>query len=280
MKILDRYALATLKWFRVDNQPPKGLSALDPEEVWQPDKAELLLKFSWWAFVQFLVFCFLLAATMHIDIPFIPDWMEGWSRKITEWFHWVPGMGLRVDFFSWNIQILPWLGLLAEVVTTMPAFLLKLDIRTRWYFADAEGVGCREGLWTVVEKYTTWRNVQAITLSQGPLQSFCHMANITIRAAGADETDDDMGPKRAIVFRNIANGKQVYQGLLARFENQTTPAALAPVSPQGDVMEAALAILAESRALRQMLVPPEKETALSTEPPTGSDNQDANATTE
>jgi membrane protein YdbS with pleckstrin-like domain len=80
------------------------------------------------------------------------------------------------------------LALPALLLVVLPDILVYLAIRLRfdttWYVMSDRSIRIRRGIWVIQEITITFENVQNVSVSQGPLQRYFGIADVTIQTAG------------------------------------------------------------------------------------------------
>ncbi len=151
--------------------------------------------------------------------------------------------------------------------------MVRFDYEMRWYIVTDRSLRIRYGIQQVREMTMTFANIQQITVKQGPLQRLLGIADLQVRTAGGgsgnssahsgsqSDTTDSM---HAGFFRGVANATEIRDLMLARLRHWQDaglgdPDDVAPVMEAGateqdeSALEAAGRVLAEARALRQLV---------------------------
>lgn len=179
-------------------------------------------------------------------------------------------------------------GFLLQLPVTF--LLLRLDYRYRWYLVTDRSLRIREGILHVREQTMSFANVQNLSTEQGPLQRLFGIADLKVRTAGGGGKGEGQGgetKKKDLhlgYFRGVDDAEGIRDLILARLRGVrdaglgdpdepaggTAPEASAPVgaahgepssSRPAPALEAARELLAEARALRAALAPPERSGA-------------------
>jgi hypothetical protein len=160
--------------------------------------------------------------------------------------------------------------------------MLYLDYDYRWYILTDRSLRIREGLMRIDERTMTFSNIQNVTVRQGPLQRLLGISDLEVSTAGGGSTsggkqhDSGVGGALQAVpagrnlhqayFRGVANPAEIRDAILVHLrgvrgsglgdpeEAQDLRPAAASVSPGPDVLQAALRVLEETRAVRQALI--------------------------
>jgi membrane protein YdbS with pleckstrin-like domain len=173
-------------------------------------------------------------------------------------------------------------------------YLLRLDYHYRWYLVTDRSLRIREGVVQVREQTMSFANVQNLSTEQGPLQRLFGIADLKVRTAGGggrSEGEHGETKKKDLhlgYFRGVDDAEGIRDLILARLRGlrdaglgdpdeppgELEAEAVAPIgaalgaalgepSPRAPVpaLEAARELLAEARALRAALAPPERSGA-------------------
>jgi membrane protein YdbS with pleckstrin-like domain len=152
--------------------------------------------------------------------------------------------------------------------------LVRFDYELRWYIITDRSLRIRYGIQQVREMTMSFANIQQITIQQGPLQRLLGIADLQVRTAGGgsgDSTGDASGKERGHsmhlgYFRGVENAEEIRDLMLTRLRQwqdtglgdpddlRRTELAVADShqDPQNAVVEAALRVLDEARALRHL----------------------------
>ena len=85
-------------------------------------------------------------------------------------------------------------ALIIAIVPDIAAYVaLHLRYDTTWYVMSDRSIRLRRGIWIIQEITITFENVQNVSVSQGPLQRYFGIADLTIQTAGGG----GMGPHGA-----------------------------------------------------------------------------------
>lgn len=163
-------------------------------------------------------------------------------------------------------EILGWITLLLEIPFTFA--LLRLDYELRWYIVTDRSLRIREGITKVVEKTMTFRNIQNISIRQGPLQRLLGIADLEVRTAGGGGSGPGGESKRdgftedmhVAYFRGVDNAAEIRDLIRERLGRQRDgglgdPEDRARPAPPWDAatVAAARAVLVEARELRRAM---------------------------
>ncbi len=144
-------------WFRVPQRPPV-LPRQEGEAVESFRPAEGFLRYLKLQFWIWLVV---------IDLSILIGWIAITASA--------PGIGLLLALPALALAVVP------DVVAYV-AIHLRYD--TTWYVMSDRSLRIRRGIWIIHETTITFENVQNVTLSQGPLQRWFGIGNVTVDTAG------------------------------------------------------------------------------------------------
>ncbi len=147
-------------------------------------------------------------------------------------------------------------GFIAQAVGSF--ILLRLDFEQRWYIVSDRSLRIREGIVRLHEKTMTFANVQHVAIRQGPLQRLLGIADLEVRTAGGQASDEEEGGKitdlHVAYFRGIANAGAVRDAIRHRLHAHRDAGLGDPDddhhSSAHPLLAAAMALRAEARALR------------------------------
>jgi hypothetical protein len=134
-----------------------------------------------------------------------------------------------------------------------------LDYKRRWYLVTDRSLRIREGVWTLHERTMSFANVQNLEIRQGPIARLLDLASLEVRSAGGggqaraggDAKHSGLGDDLHVAhFRGVDNAEEIRDLILARLRG-IRGAGLGDPDDARD--HAALAVLAEARALRAAL---------------------------
>ena len=161
----------------------------------------------------------------------------------------------------------------AQLLVTYAA--LRLDFDQRWYIVTDRSLRLRSGVWQVQELTMSFANLQQVSISQGPLQRLLGLSDLRVQTAGGGGGDAHEGKQTSLhlaEFHGVENAAEIRDLILARLrlfraaglgdpedhrhEQTVSPGPPAPAHPpvaSAETLDAARALLAEARALRQAL---------------------------
>lgn len=246
-----------LGWLRVPTDVPKGLC---PDGVaWHthPSNNIIFPSLVNWSIAQFFALLFLggyygiKSAPDILMVSVFGEIVGNIDRGLSN----IPYYSI-MEIFPKNVFGIPFgmLTFLVEAVVTLALVMMQLRVHSSWYYYDAGGVGSREGINTVREKYIPFANIQTIRLKQGIIGGIFGYGRVEIITAGGDKQDDSKdAPKRAIFMRDVDKPAEVYnllQDKLRAFQNQEQQKQSKPVPKQEiTTLDAAKALLNEAKAL-------------------------------
>ena len=250
----QRFLNTLFRWLHLPLDPPAGMGGKEALWVAHPSRKSLRLRWFFWFLAQGSALLFLLAYSFRwspFDFPFLD--------LLDEFFEWWTFLGL--DSRQWGFPVgalFAWSGFLLGLSTTFLRLWSRIDLQSKWYFFDEQGVGSREGLFTLREKYMAWNKIQTLSLKRSFTQSPWGLATIKIHPAGGDKTTDDgKNMARAIVFHDLDDPETCYRELLRRQKAVRAgqePEERAVEPPNGErVLRAARRLLEETKALRRSL---------------------------
>ncbi|HSN67795.1 MAG TPA: PH domain-containing protein [Thermoanaerobaculia bacterium] len=165
-------------------------------------------------------------------------------------------------------EIVGWITLAFQIPFTFA--ILRLDYEMRWYIVTDRSLRIREGVASVVEKTMTFRNIQQISIRQGPIQRALGIADVEVRTAGGGASSSKEGKSHgagdemhAAAFRGVDNATEIRDVITERVrlyrdsglgdpDDARGPAASSALAGEA-ALAAAAELLAEARALRHAL---------------------------
>lgn len=151
-----------------------------------------------------------------------------------------------------GVLLVAWSAFAIAAVLTFLA--RRLNFRLRWYIVTDRSLRLRSGIFTVDELTMTYRNIQEIRVTSGPLQHALGLATVEVHAAGGGGDAKHGGGGHVGRLEGLSNANDIRDLMVDRLR-QYRDAGLGDtphVEPARDVSEAAAArrMLAEARALR------------------------------
>jgi uncharacterized membrane protein YdbT with pleckstrin-like domain len=152
----------------------------------------------------------------------------------------------------------------AQALTSL--VLLRLDFEQRWYLVSDRSMRIREGLVRMHEKTMTFANVQHVAIRQGPLQRLLGIADLQVRTAGGggggeEENQEAKDDLHIAYFRGFADAPRIRDTIRERLRrhadaglgdpDDVAPALTRGADPGAALVQAARALAAEARGLRQ-----------------------------
>ena len=149
--------------------------------------------------------------------------------------------------------------------------LVRLDYEMRWYIVTDRSLRIRTGVWNVRESTLTFANIQQISVGQGPLQRLLGIYDLEVTTAGGGGGGGGHHSQLGALgesmhrgfFHGIDNAPEVRELMLERLRHLRDTGLGDPdeahheeaKAPQftSDLVEAARALLRETRTLRQVI---------------------------
>lgn len=149
-----------------------------------------------------------------------------------------------------------WLLFAVSAVVTFLA--RRLNFRLRWYIVTDRSLRIRRGVFAVEELTMTYRNVQEIRVTAGPLQHALGLATVEVHAAGGGGGDPKhRGSGHVGRLEGLSNANEIRDLMVERLR-QYRDAGLGDIAHaeparESSELEAARRMLDEARALRLSL---------------------------
>ncbi len=162
--------------------------------------------------------------------------------------------------FIWRV-VEPVLFLLFALSAFITFFSQRLNYRLRWYIVTDHCLRIRSGILAIEELTMTFSNIQEIRVSAGPLQNLLKIADVEVRSAGGGlgtrpGKNRDGGHKGS--FQGVSNASAIRDLMIERLR-QYRDSGLGEAAPEKPVenqtLDAARAVLAEAKSLRERLAP-------------------------
>jgi membrane protein YdbS with pleckstrin-like domain len=162
-----------------------------------------------------------------------------------------------VRFLLLGLLVLAWTTFVAGLIVTFLA--RRLNFRMRWYIVTDRSLRIRSGVFAVKELTMTYRNIQEIRVTAGPLQHALGLATVEVHAAGGGGDAKHGGGGHVGRLEGLSNANEIRDMMVERLR-QYRDSGLGDtphVEPTGGAPAAvaAQAMLDEVRALRAVLVP-------------------------
>lgn len=189
---------------------------------------------------------------------------EGWAIGVAVVTIFFPFLIPNIWIFNWLVtdwmHVIEWIFLLMlPLILPVTFAFLYLDYRNRWYVLTDRSLRIREGVWTVREMTISLANVQNVSMSQGPIQRLCGIANVEVATAGGGDIEIGEGESmHRGTLRGVADASEVRDRIMRSWQEarqrQSEPAATvaSPVS-ESPLVLSARALAAEASALRQQV---------------------------
>ena len=140
---------------------------------------------------------------------------------------------------------------------TLTFLARRLNFRLRWYIVTDRSLRIRSGVFAVTELTMTYRNVQEIRVTAGPLQHALGLATVEVHAAGGGGDPKHGGGGHVGRLEGLSNATEIRDVMVERLR-QYRDSGLGDVVPAGAALQvselaAARVMLDEARALRACL---------------------------
>jgi membrane protein YdbS with pleckstrin-like domain len=166
-----------------------------------------------------------------------------------------------VDIALLILLPLAWLAWLAGVIITFVS--RRINFRLRWYVVTDRSLRIRSGVFSIKELTMTYRNVQEIRVTAGPLENAMGLATVEVHAAGggrsAGSSSKQGGGGHVGKLEGLANANEIRDLIAARLRRYRD-AGLGDPLPNvsaiaGDAasIDAAKHVLQEAKGLRAVL---------------------------
>jgi membrane protein YdbS with pleckstrin-like domain len=156
-----------------------------------------------------------------------------------------------------GVLVVAWAVFALGLVVTFLA--RRINFRMRWYIVTDRSLRIRSGVFAVRELTMTYRNIQEIRVTAGPLQNALGLATVEVHAAGGG-SDGKRGGGHVGKLEGLSNANEIRDLMVERLR-QYRDSGLGDTphieSVGGSEAEAgaAQAMLDEVRALRAVLAP-------------------------
>lgn len=167
------------------------------------------------------------------------------------------------DYWLWIIGLL--MAAFAAVPLLIRLLTLRLDYEFRWYMVTDSGLRIREGIAQVHEITMAFKNIQNITISQGPIQRLLGISDLVVQTAGGSSGAAQGNQGQGVVsshtgyFRGVDNAEEIRDMMMARLreaKQDSKPAAVRPTrgeSKRSALSRPALAALREAAGEASLL---------------------------
>ena len=145
---------------------------------------------------------------------------------------------------------------------------VRIDYAQRWYMVTDRSLRLRWGVVKIQETTMSFANLQQVSVHQGPLQRFLKIADVEVRSAGGGSGEEEQGgdSMHRSVFHAVEKAPEIRDLILTRLKRfrqaglgepddaKDQPAeSVPPEKVDGNALDAAQELLAETRALRTEL---------------------------
>lgn len=99
---------------------------------------------------------------------------------------------------------------------------LRLDYEFRWYMITDSGLRIREGIMSVHEITMAFKNIQNVTINQGPLQRLLGISDLVVQTAGGSTVATQGSQQQGVVsshtgyFRGVDNAEEIRDMMMTR----------------------------------------------------------------
>lgn len=276
-----------LAFLRVSERPDPPPGSLETLRIFQPSRRYLYYSVARWLPGQIGTFLGLVASLAFLgalDSGLIP------FGEITQVVDFLADLEIEAGSFTANglflvnlFEILAVGTFLVQLVVS--AFLLKLSWETRWYMVGDEAIRIRHGLWNLREQTMSIKNIQNLSIRQGPIQRLFGISDLEVRTAGGGSSDPEAEAAFAAIgivgaldenqhhighFVGVDDAEEIRQHLRSRLvrvkgtglgDDEDDDDAATDVLPgsgggsvSAEVFRAAQSLRDEARALRRALI--------------------------
>jgi uncharacterized membrane protein YdbT with pleckstrin-like domain len=235
---LSRIELWVQSVMRVPPYPQAPEGSPESIQVFRAGSNYYTLCLLLWFLSHFFALVVLVVAHFVVSLA-APD-MPGWARIL-----WRSAEGLAV------------LALITSTVFSY--FSQRLNYDLRWYIVTDRSLRIRSGIVNVQELTMTFSNIQEIRVNAGPLQNFLKLADVEVQSAGGGSKD---GGGHIGRFKSVSNANAIRDLMVERLR-QYRDSGLGELGARrglesdhaesAQAIDAARAVLAEARALREQL---------------------------
>lgn len=213
-------------------QPPEG----SPEsiQVFQPGRNYYTFCLLLWFLSHLFVLIALLAVHFLVSKPFVS--MPEWAK------------------IAWrSIEVVVALAFTTSAIFTFLS--QRLNYALCWYMITDRSLRIRTGVFSVQELTMTFSNIQEIRVTAGPLQNLLKLADVEVQSAGGGSEKGASGHTGR--FKGVSNANAIRDLMVERLRQYRDSGLGDPAPHNGTAsdhaMDAARAVLAEARALREQL---------------------------
>ena len=189
-----------------------------------------------------------------------------WSLKLMRM---APGSSMML------MKVVETVGVLVFVLQLpITWWMLRLEYLQRWYMVTDRSLRLRSGIVKIQETTMSFANLQQVSVHQGPVQRLMRLADVKVQSAGGGGKNDEeeKDSMHLSTFQSVDNAPEIRDLILERLkqfrqaglgdpddpghESMDTSGASPPVPNEdgaGTAIDAARAVLAEARALKEAL---------------------------
>lgn len=211
-------------------QPPEG--ARDSIQVFHAGRNYYMWCLLVWALSHVLILIALVGAY---------EFISQFHSRMPEWAHIV-----------W--RVVEWFAVLAFAMSLVFTFFSqRLNYLLRWYVVSDRSLRIRSGVVSMQELTMTFSNIQEIRVTAGPIQNLLKIADVEVSSAGGGASGGGGGHVGR--FAGVSNANAIRDLMVERLRQYRDSGLGEASAHSGSVPEvdAARAVLAEARALREQL---------------------------
>ena len=174
----------------------------------------------------------------------------------------IPISFISLDKLFYWLAIAGLVGYLIQLPYTF--LLLSLDYKQRWYMLTDTSLRIREGVVNIREQTMTFKNIQNLSIKQGPVQGLLGISDLLVQTAGGGGSGDDLEENsqdqkslHTGYFRGVDNAEQIRDLILGRLTKGQMTTSLDLEKSEVDqslLIEAANAIRDETRLMHKALI--------------------------
>jgi len=181
-----------------------------------------------------------------LRVPPLPDDLPSRAGEAPDRFHPALGFLRYLQFWFWlaliaidgaillgwgvlfyNNRLWGWIllapALLIAIVPDIIAYIaIHLRYDTTWYVMTDRAIRIRRGVWIINEVTITFENVQNVKITQGPLQRFFGVSNLTIETAGAGASEQSGSVTNQARIEGVANAQELRDKIMSRVRRSRT----------------------------------------------------------
>jgi uncharacterized membrane protein YdbT with pleckstrin-like domain len=168
---------------------------------------------------------------------------------------------LMFRFPTWaqtGVRLVEWIAVaMLAAVLIFTWYQLRLNYELRWYIVTDRSLRIRSGIFTVQELTMTFANIQEIRVTSTPLQVFLGLADVEVHSAGGGSGGVGIRGGHVGRFQGVDNADSIRDLVMERLriyrDSGLGESHDAPHPGRLDLRAAANSVLAEARALREIL---------------------------